>query len=118
MCGWGPYAREASVWEACCRYCDVINMFLNCPRCTVCAAQRHEPCQTSDSAEIGPCMRWVVFACHSPVMNDAPLVAAQQKNDAVNSVNEHILTHNTSAQPKTCFVAGSLPHRERSRLQE
>ena len=28
MCGWGPYAREASVWEACCRYCDVINMFL------------------------------------------------------------------------------------------
>ena len=32
MCGWGPYAREASVWEACCRYCDVINMFLNCPK--------------------------------------------------------------------------------------
>jgi hypothetical protein len=20
MCGWGPYAREASVWEACCWY--------------------------------------------------------------------------------------------------
>ena len=32
MCGWGPYAREASVWEACCRYCDVINMFLNCQK--------------------------------------------------------------------------------------
>ena len=30
MCGWGPYAREASVWEACCRYSGVINMFLNC----------------------------------------------------------------------------------------
>ena len=34
MCGWGPYAREASVWEACCRYCDVIHMFLNCPPCS------------------------------------------------------------------------------------
>ena len=32
MCGWGPYAREASVWEACCRYSGVINMFLNCPK--------------------------------------------------------------------------------------
>ena len=30
MCGWGPYAREASVWEACCRYSGVIIMFLNC----------------------------------------------------------------------------------------
>ena len=30
MCGWGPYAREASVWEACCWYSGVINMFLNC----------------------------------------------------------------------------------------
>ena len=30
MCGWGPYAREASVWEACCRYSGVINMFLDC----------------------------------------------------------------------------------------
>ena len=34
MCGWGPYAREASVWEACCRYSGVINMFLNCPQKT------------------------------------------------------------------------------------
>ena len=34
MCGWGPYAREASVWEACCRYSGVINMFLNCPQST------------------------------------------------------------------------------------
>ena len=24
MCGWGPHAREASVWEACCWYSDVI----------------------------------------------------------------------------------------------
>ena len=30
MCGWGPFAREASVWEACCWYSGVINMFLNC----------------------------------------------------------------------------------------
>ena len=30
MCGWGPYAREASVWEAYCWYSGVINMFLNC----------------------------------------------------------------------------------------
>ena len=28
MCGWGPYAREASVWEACCRYSGVINMIV------------------------------------------------------------------------------------------
>ena len=26
MCGWGPCAREASVWEACCWYSGVINM--------------------------------------------------------------------------------------------
>ena len=26
MCGWGPYTREASVWEACCWCSDVINM--------------------------------------------------------------------------------------------
>ena len=32
MCGLGPCAREASVWEACCRYSGVINMFLNCPK--------------------------------------------------------------------------------------
>ena len=32
MCGWGPYAREAIVWEAYCRYSGVINMFLNCLR--------------------------------------------------------------------------------------
>ena len=25
-CGWGPYAREASVWEACCWHSGVINM--------------------------------------------------------------------------------------------
>ena len=25
MCGWGPYTREASVWEACCWYSGVIN---------------------------------------------------------------------------------------------
>ena len=30
MCGRGPYACEASVWEACCWYSGVINMFLNC----------------------------------------------------------------------------------------
>ena len=26
MCGWGPYTREASVWEACCWCSGVINM--------------------------------------------------------------------------------------------
>ena len=26
MCGWGPYAREASVWEACCRHSGVTIM--------------------------------------------------------------------------------------------
>ena len=26
MCGWGPYAREASVWVACCWCSGVINM--------------------------------------------------------------------------------------------
>ena len=35
MCGWGPYAREASVWEACCWYSGVINMFLNCLNLTL-----------------------------------------------------------------------------------
>ena len=25
MCGWGPYAREASVWEACCWHSGVLN---------------------------------------------------------------------------------------------
>ena len=30
MRGWGPYAREASVWEACCRHSGAMNMFLNC----------------------------------------------------------------------------------------
>ena len=24
VCGWGPYAREASVWEACCWYSGVM----------------------------------------------------------------------------------------------
>ena len=26
MCGWGPCARQASVWEVCCWYSGVINM--------------------------------------------------------------------------------------------
>ena len=46
MCGWGPYAREASVWEACCRYSGVINMFLNCP----CVMHRHGADQTEPAA--------------------------------------------------------------------
>ena len=41
MCGWGPYAREASVWEACCWYSGVINMFLNCLR-------GHQVCDVPD----------------------------------------------------------------------
>ena len=31
MCGWGPYAREASAWEACCRYSGVYEHVLELP---------------------------------------------------------------------------------------
>ena len=43
MCGWGPYARETSVWEACCRYSGVINMFLNCPSSTDAGREVYNP---------------------------------------------------------------------------
>ena len=49
MCGWGPYAREASVWEACCRYSGVIHTFLNCPQ-----QQKHTQADMSISVRRRP----------------------------------------------------------------
>ena len=88
MCGWGPYAREASVWEACCWYSGVINMFLNCLMVSTRACTRWWRAQRGSGLPcrcVRPCMHAAECLWNVGNWPDC-FVEAKSKNSGVENV--------------------------------